>query len=403
MPSLPECLAPCFRRIQLSDAAWDRFGSPMQREIAVVYIRAIIALFGSMLMWTGSWDLLTEGRINHRHGTVTPVVVFHVPLTHLQRTLIYLCVGWVFCVWADNITWQAGMWSQMWHPKIWGVGTRFERIGYLCRLVVGFLGAQVLWIGTNDLPDYYMGPPSTLKNALLVVLGSGVIFLTGTYEHMSFVFSENTWDEDVLTYRSSFRARMREIGRSTVSVFAQSAIWLGVWNFMGLDNFYTSDRSVMYLLMFFFLGFLIMIATGVIVGSSWIDTEFVESSFISRSPTFLLVVRAYASITGYVCYLNSAWILADVYLYENSTPRNLVYFFGGAFLCFVAGSLEGNILMDVELVENPLLIRSYEGENVLERIEGVETTRKKKTGLVDKSKSASTVDTDEQRSLLSVN
>lgn len=220
-------------------------GTAKQREAYWVYTQATIAMFGSVVWWIGVWDLMTEGRVDHRLGPnhqITPEYLLF--LNHYDRTLLYCGIGWLLLVVSDSITMQPGCWSHLWHPSMWGVGLKgpLRHLVHV-RFVLGALGMFCFWIATNDLFDYYVAPPTTLRDVCYLVGGLAVTVLTGTLEHLSFVYAKSTEDEAVINYQHPLWRRLLELLRVTLATFAQSTAWLGHWNLLGLDRLRNEEEK----------------------------------------------------------------------------------------------------------------------------------------------------------------
>ena len=106
----------------------------------------------------------------------------------------------------------------------------------IVRWMLASTGMLMMYIGWNDLFDYYVGRPSTLRNVLFVVVGAAGVVATNTLEHVAYIYSQATVDEDVVTPLRPVWRRLAEHLRAHVALASISAVWLGAWNLMHLDR-----------------------------------------------------------------------------------------------------------------------------------------------------------------------
>lgn len=222
-----------FSSMEMLAKLWLRAGTTEQREAAIIYVRATAGIFGCLLFWVGLWDLFTEGRVGHRLEDHSIDEDFF--LDHYQRTLLYIGLGYVLSVWTDSITFQAGCWSHLWHPNLWCVSAGQHAL--ILRWVLGAGGMFMLWIGLNDVFDYYVGTPGTTRDVIYLVAGLIGVGATGTFEHLSYIYSIEAEEEDVPTYKSPLSTRLYELVRCSIAILAQALFWLSTWNLLHLDRF----------------------------------------------------------------------------------------------------------------------------------------------------------------------
>ena len=87
---------------------------------------------------------------------------------------------------------------------------------------------------------------------------------------------------------------------------------------------------------------------GNFVTSAFLDgVSFVERPDMgSESLNVVLVVRCVLGFTGYAVMYNGMWLLVDVYVFENTLLRNLLFYGVGLVVLFFTNALKGNVLVD---------------------------------------------------------
>jgi hypothetical protein len=146
---------------------------------------------------------------------------------------------------------------------------------------------------------------------------------------------------------------------------AQVAVWLGEWNVFQLDNYSSDTGDLLMLTALTLFGILGMFAANSYVSSSWIITDFHEGKPRVPTATLLLQAQATLGMLSYLTFVNGLWVLLDVYGFESTLLRNLLYTLVGCVACFVAGSLANNFMLELELLDETT---SYSSEDTYEMV-----------------------------------
>lgn len=112
---------------------WARkIGHPAELWECQIYVQAAFGLFGTVILWVGLWDIVANGRLNSREFTNSRT---------RYRVAWNLVLGFVLCLWADNLMTQSGSLSTLWHPSLWGRTKLMRRRTYIIRYAAGLVSA----------------------------------------------------------------------------------------------------------------------------------------------------------------------------------------------------------------------------------------------------------------------
>ena len=106
---------------------------PSEKKVFIFYIRAVTAIYGSIIFWVGSWNLLTEAHPYTTNGDST----FELFNDDISRELFYMLVGGVFLFLTDTLYGNAGLPGGYYPPSMLCATTWSA----LPRVIVGLLGS----------------------------------------------------------------------------------------------------------------------------------------------------------------------------------------------------------------------------------------------------------------------
>ena len=106
------------------------------------------------------------------------------------------------------------------------------------------LGTMMMWVGFNNMFDMFVGTPSAGRSWIYMMSGLVGVLATGTLDHTAYVWSTLSCGPSarLVTWRDPLWVRVKTLVRATVIVMCQNLMWLGSWNYSGLnqyDNFGT--------------------------------------------------------------------------------------------------------------------------------------------------------------------
>jgi hypothetical protein len=200
--------------------------------------KAFVSLYGNLLFWVGMWDLLW----------------FWGPPT-LGREVGYALAGLVLTLGSDTLHANGAVGSGWMSAE-----TAAKRWVTNARIVFGLIGSLMLWVGIFDIeaehfllnssdPDERATQPALLKDCLMLFAGLVGLRWLGVYfeicnmplsdPHMAPCLGaccDSSEHADGLRDNGSAEARvLRTSWLATLSVCAQCALWLGLWNL--LENY----------------------------------------------------------------------------------------------------------------------------------------------------------------------
>lgn len=370
---------------------------------ASLWLRATLGLFGTVFLWVGHWNVLTTGRVGHKdcmrwsqyhldHNETEHDHYYaqwkkiHSRCSHDEEGLLfsrfgrvwfYIGLGFLLSVWSDTLVWQTGLPGSLFPPQLWGRASPKRRVWlYFLRWIVGLFGMMLLWSGLNDLFDYFVGTPSTVRECLFLCGGVVGLLLIheGTLDVTTYVYSKTyeKWENDPVSWRSSSQVRVKWFIISTLSIVFQAMIWLATWNLAGLNEFDIAHSTASYPCSLVLYGFTTMLLCKSYVASAWmVDTpDPSETPYSNRD--VLHALRSILALSGYFNYFNGLWVIFDVYFLKNDLNNSIddvqnyiAIAIGVIFMC-AAGTCVSNVMQPVQGDEESLsyvrLEQQYEDE-----------------------------------------
>jgi hypothetical protein len=301
------------------------------------YSRAFASMFGSILFWLGSWNLLTEslssrdeqsGQFFTRSGA---------------REIVYSALGLFFLLITDTLYGNAGLRGGFLPPKKFLSSSVMVSL----RCVFGLLGSVLFWTGTYDWLDHHTLPPSMERDVGYGLLGLVVLFCTGTFLIMAYIYPPRGARQvrAIVDHRSSICAQLFAILRCMLSIVGQNLVWLSVWNILESFGDSTAWREACYLMIGLF--FFVTTNNFVIHEHHSIKENLAHSkgvygdviSFKYHYCSLIFVLRSIFSLLSQVVLTVGAWSLLDQYAFVDSQNRNLIMATVGLLLLVGSGTL----------------------------------------------------------------
>ena len=351
------------------------FSNSDWKSSTFAFVRALVALFSSILLWVrgqllpasgltravtlaggtgccgvqvGAWDLMTTSRF-HRHYLNT--------ITHHQwdvadgvsyvRSFVYLCVGAFLLTITDTYYMNASMYGGYGTDRWWQHSHRaLDAVGLVLRVALSFIGQLGLWVGMYDLMDNTL-ENTVLKNSCAVLIGLFLMIITGSICNMAFIWPDLSDDEfpPVPTPKRPFLVHLGESCRATLAILSQNLVWMGVYNLLetfGPSSFF---RELFYIS----TGLLLMVSSRTLVANSWIETPYAECE--EQKESVLFYFRAAMSICGQVINNCGTWTLFDVHMVwfgpEHATINHITFLVIGVLGLAFSNALLPNVgIMD---------------------------------------------------------
>eukprot|EP00053_Salpingoeca_punica_P003996 m.46477 g.46477 ORF g.46477 m.46477 type:complete len:399 (-) comp12544_c0_seq1:321-1517(-) len=312
------------------------------RKRLVVYARAFLALYGSIIFWIGAWDLITESRVlSARRSGELPRQHWEAIIHGRAREILCLVLGYLGVVLADTHYGNAGL-SGTWWPisfyRIRSPALRF--VVKALRLGVAVGSMLALWIGVYNVIEAYVLDNTRLRNYIFLGVGFVLLCATSTLYHFSFVLPAGE-DEDVPSSRSPPMVHLSMTLRASISIVAQNLVWVGAYDLLE-EEAAGWHRELFY----WALGLMLILMTSITIEHSWIETEYKEAP--PQHPSLMMLGRCILAAAGQVIHNTGFWtLLDDDFVFDPSPSRNAVYAVVG-FLCLVASrSINNNFGISV--------------------------------------------------------
>jgi hypothetical protein len=306
-----------------------------EKTRTIAYLRATIALAGSIFLWVGAWNLCTEGVTErHRHGTERYVLL---PRSYF-RHMLYLCTGFLSLVICDTLYSNAGFTGYYWGS--WVLSKSKSRVVRAISRAVhvswALAGMFLFWVALYDLADYTI-QPSLWKDLSCLCLGIALLIVSNTFYHMAFLYPEGTEEEDPTT-QSSIKMHVLRSLKALLSMCAQTLVWLGSFHILEM---YIGERSMWREICFTASGLFLMRATNTYIANSYVSSEFDEAE--SQKPSFVFFVKCLFALSGQLIFNTGAWTTVDTFLLLKDSPtRDLIYICVGVGLLLITGNLANN-------------------------------------------------------------
>eukprot|EP00911_Craspedida_sp_UC1_P002226 UC1_evm2s1698 len=299
------------------------WGGAREKSWSQTYIQAMLALYGSILMWLGFWDLLTEGKSGRHDSSDGKIVIL--PITYTTAGLQTL-VGVLTTVFTDSLYANAGLSGNYW-PQRWLRTPHRPVLDFFLkwlRTILGLGGMFAMWTGLYDLIDHTV-TETVYKDLILIAIGFVGNALSGTFFAMIYLYPAGEDGEDAPYWGSSFQAHAVHTLRSLFALFFQNCIWVGGYNLM---EAHFEDTTLQLQLVYVFGGLSAMLLTSSLIANSWIEVEVQESD--PEPPLSLtFILRSLLSVTGQVVNNTGFWTLLEEYTFEASLLRNILFGLSG--------------------------------------------------------------------------
>lgn len=358
--------------------------SQTEQVWSMLYVRALLSIYGGITFWVGGWDLCLEFQGLPSIGK-------------LGATILFFVVGFAMTIATDTLYVNGAIVAHWQTPAAVGPGARRKMVA---RTLFGLIGTLFLWVGIFNCMNYFlvldsgkeyeagsvfnidicvdiprnasldtlgnMSLPSNItgpaiaakkhrrcrgaqiwewiaKDLVCLLGGIGLMFATGTYFVMAWVEVEGREcdNESKADHTSSWQTHLKVGALSFVSVVGQAGMWLGAWDFLEYYQATTLWREIAYVMM----GLVGYFAQRKFMSTASISVTG-EVEELPQPLTFVLILRAAFGLSAGLVHITGFWTLIDTHLVPWSvcqgvcyTWRNILYSLAGLSALAVSGTL----------------------------------------------------------------
>eukprot|EP00048_Salpingoeca_helianthica_P007839 m.115327 g.115327 ORF g.115327 m.115327 type:complete len:607 (-) comp14447_c1_seq1:957-2777(-) len=236
---------------------------PSEKKTLMTHARAGIAIYGSIIFWIGSWNLLSESQPYTTRENSRSFELFD---DSMFREFFYMITGLGLLILSDTLYGNGGLGGGYFPQSESFTST----IPLLIRAILGLVGSVLIWVGLYDLLDLYSFPDSPLRDSCFLLGGMLTLLFTRGFYAMAYVYPPD--DERIIptpTPSSPWHFHTFTALRAMLSIGGQTLVWLGAWNLLE----YTSDSSIWREAFYACAGMLLFILTNSFVPNSYINEE----------------------------------------------------------------------------------------------------------------------------------
>ena len=117
-----------------------RWANPEQVDTFATYLRAVIAIYASIFLNVGLWDILTESRSSRDGRSLAPPF----PPSNTARATMIMLLGLVICIAMDAFYGNANLAGNLWPAWYHRALNKYKAVRML-RVAVAMFGQMLLW------------------------------------------------------------------------------------------------------------------------------------------------------------------------------------------------------------------------------------------------------------------